>query len=68
MDAETLSRAPWSLAFAFDGILQALAEVFTWVTDDTTAAAAVRGGWPCADVIAVSRLDSEFFSAVVCDG
>jgi hypothetical protein len=45
-----------------------VAEFFTWVTDGTTAAAAVRGGWPCADLIAVSRPDSEFCSAVVCDG
>ncbi len=38
------------------------------MTAGTTAAAAVSGGWPFADLIAVSRLDSEFSNAVVCDG
>ena len=45
-----------------------LAEVLTWVTAGTTVAAAVTGGWPFADVIAVARPDSEVFSAAVCDG
>ena len=36
-----------------------LAEVFTWATAGTTAAAAVAGDWPFADVIAVARADSE---------
>jgi hypothetical protein len=49
-------------------LCSALAEVFTWVTDEATAAAAVSGGWPLADVIAVPRLDTEFCSAAVCDG
>jgi hypothetical protein len=40
----------------------------TWVTDDTTAATVVRDGWAIADLTAVSRLDSEVFRAVVCDG
>ena len=56
----------WHLPEA--ALCRLLAEVFTWVTAGTTAAAAVSGGWPFADLIAVSRLDSEFFSAVVCDG
>ena len=38
------------------------------MTAGTTAAAAVTERWPCADLIALSRLDSEFCSAVVCDG
>jgi energy-converting hydrogenase Eha subunit C len=38
------------------------------VTDEATAVAAVSGGWPLADLIAVPRLDTEFCSAVVCDG
>ena len=37
------------------------------MTAGTTAPAAVSEGWPFADLIAVSRLDSEFSSAVVCD-
>ena len=36
------------------------------MTDETTAASVVTEGWAFADVIAVSRADSEFFSAVVC--
>ena len=44
-----------------------LAEFFTWVTDAATAAAAVAGGWPFADVITVCRPDSALSSAVVCD-
>ena len=55
----------WHLPFT--ALCRLLAEFFTWVTDGATAAAAVSGGWPLADLIAVSRLDSEFFSAVVCD-
>ncbi len=43
-----------------------MAEVFTWVTDEATAEAAVAGGWPFAELIAVFRPDSEFCSAVVC--
>jgi len=49
-------------------LCRALAEVFTWATAGATAAAAVSGGWPLADVIAAPRLDTEFCSAVVCDG
>ncbi len=49
-------------------LCSALAEFFTWATEEATAVAAVRGGWPFADLIAFSRLDSEFCSAVVCDG
>ena len=49
-------------------LCSALAEVFTWATDEATAVAAVSGGWPLADVIAAPRLDTEFCSAVVCDG
>ena len=45
-----------------------LAEFFTWATAGTTVVAAVAGGWPFADVIAVARADSEVFSAAVCDG
>ncbi len=45
-----------------------LAEFFTWLTDDATAAAAVAGGWPFADVIADCRPDSALSSAAVCDG
>ena len=45
-----------------------LAEFFTWVTAGTTAAAAVRGGWPWADLTAFSRPVTEFCRAVVCDG
>jgi len=45
-----------------------LAEFFTCATAGTTAEAAVTGGWPFADLIALSRLESEFCSAVVCDG
>jgi hypothetical protein len=47
---------------------RSLAELFTWLTDDTTAVAAVAGGWLFADVIAVCRPDTAVFSAIVCDG
>jgi hypothetical protein len=40
----------------------------TWVTAGTTAVAAVTGGWPFADVIALCRPDSKVLSAAVCDG
>src|SRR5450755_598261 len=56
----------WHLPDA--ALCSALAAFFTWVTADTTAAAAVTGGCPFAGVIAVSRPDSEVFSAAVCDG
>ena len=49
-------------------LCSALAEFFTWVTAGSTAAAAVTERCPFADLIAFSRPDSEFCSAVVCDG
>ena len=48
-------------------LCSALAEVFTWLTDDTTAWTVVREGWACAAVTADCRPDSELRSAVVCD-
>jgi hypothetical protein len=38
------------------------------VTADTTAETAVSAGSPFADLIALSRPDTELFNAVVCDG
>jgi hypothetical protein len=49
-------------------LCSALAEFFTWTTDDATAVAAVAGGWPFAEVIAPCKPDSAVFSAAVCDG
>jgi len=56
----------WHLPFT--ALCALSAAVFTWLTDDTTAATVVRDGWPIADLTVVSRLDTEFCSAVVCDG
>jgi len=39
--------------FPDTALCSALAEVLTWATDGTTAAAAATEGWPFADVIAV---------------
>jgi hypothetical protein len=45
-------------------LCSALAEVFTWLTDDTTAWTVVREGRACADVTADCRPDSELRSGL----